>query len=93
MVAQHTIRQHETIEFTEGDVCPNHGNAHKKTYTFGSSMSGETDVCVFRGCRCAVAICHDPVGTYQASAHYHGSYESAAGQGRLYAMLCAAKYR
>jgi hypothetical protein len=83
----------KTVDFVEGDTCPEHGTSHKKTYTFGSSMSAETNVCVFKGCRCAVAIQHDPVGTYPSVATLCDSYDSASGVGRLHAMQAAAKYR
>ncbi len=76
-----------------GGPCPVHDTPHRKIYTFGSSMSGETEVCTFRGCRCAVSIKHDPIGTYPASVMYHTSYGSASGRGRLHAMEMAAKYR
>ena len=56
-------------------------------------MSAETDVCTFRGCRCAVAIKHDPVGTYQSVAVYCIDYDTASGIGRLHSMQAAAKYR
>jgi hypothetical protein len=87
------ISEHTRIEFFEGDCCPVHENAHKKTYHFGSSMSAETDVCVFRGCGCAVAIRHDPIGTLKSTATYHETYGNASGVGRLHAMEAAAKYR
>ncbi len=77
----------------EGDPCPVHNKPHRKIYTFGSTMTGETDVCTFRGCGCAVSIKHDPVGTYPASIMYHDHFGSASGRGRLHAQLCAAKYR
>ena len=87
------IAEHTRIEFYEGDACPVHGTEHKKTYHFGSTMSAETDVCVFRGCQCAVAIRHDPVGTLNSTPTYHTSYGAASGVGRLHAMDSAAKYR
>lgn len=87
------MKDHTTVEWNESDTCPVHGTEHRKTYTFGSSMSAETEVCVFRGCRCAVALRHDPVGTYQSVATYHTSYDSASGVGRLHALEAAAKYR
>ena len=77
----------------ETDPCPVHGGNLRKIYTYGSTMSGETDVCTFIGCRCAVSIKHDPVGTYPASVMYHDSFSAAEGRGRLHAMECAAKYR
>ncbi|KKN16589.1 hypothetical protein LCGC14_0974290 [marine sediment metagenome] len=83
-----TLDHHDT-----GDPCPVHDTPYRKVYTFGSQMSGETEVCTFRGCRCAVSIKHDPVGTYPASIAYHTSYNSASGRGRLHAMEMAAKYR
>lgn len=80
--------------YCEGEsLCPVHQTSHRKTYTFGSTLSAETDVVTFRGCKCAVAIAHDPVGTYPSRVTYHTSYESAAGLGRLRAMDAAAKYR
>lgn len=77
----------------EGDECPVHGTEHRKTYTFGSTMSAETSVCTFTGCRCAMAVSHDPVGTYPSVAKYHDSYAGATGQGKLHAAMAAAKYR
>lgn len=88
-----TLQQTNVLEFSEGDACPKHGTEHKKTYTFGSSMSAETDVCVFRGCRCAVAIQHDPIGVLPSVAKLCDSYDDAHGVGRLHAMMAAAKYR
>ena len=69
--------------YYEGDPCPVHGTPSRKLYTFGSSMSCETDVCTFRGCACAVSISHDPVGVLDSVIKYHSSYRSAAGTGRL----------
>lgn len=80
-------------DFDEGDPCPTHGTAHKKTYRFGSSMSMETEVCVFQGCPCAVSISHDPVGTYSSVSRLHGSYDEAHGTGKLNAAMAAVKYR
>jgi hypothetical protein len=80
-------------DHAEGNPCPVHGTPHRKIYTYGSTMTGETDVCTFRGCGCAVSIKHDPVGTYPASIMYHDNFDSASGRGRLHAQLCAAKYR
>ena len=87
------MTNYDTIDWAEGDTCPVHDTPHKKTYTFGSTMSAETDVCTFRGCRCAVAIKHDPVGTYQAVATYCIDYDTASSIGRLHAMQAAVKYR
>ena len=86
---------HDTIkEFDEGDVCPNHVNSHhKKTYEFGSTMSAQTDVCVFDRCKCAVSISRDPIGILPSVARYHTSYNNASGVGRLRALDAAAKYR
>jgi len=75
------------------DCCPVHGGKIKKTYTFGSTMSAETDVHVFCGCGCAVAERHDPIGILQSAVSYHTSYSNASGVGKLHAMLAAAKYR
>ena len=79
--------------YDAGDPCPVHGTPHRKTYTFGSTLSGETDVSMFRGCQCATAIRHDPVGTLRSTASYHTSYAGAAGVGTLHKMEMAAKYR
>lgn len=78
--------------FDDGDNCPVHDTPHRNTYTYGSTMSGETDVCIFKGCRCAVSIKHDPAGG-DSSAMYHTRYTYASGRGLLHAMECAAKYR
>jgi len=75
------------------DCCPVHGGGIKKTYTFGSTMSAETDVSVFRGCQCAVAVRHDPIGILRSAASYHKSFNSASGVGKLHAAMAAAKYR
>lgn len=83
----------EAIDHEQGDDCPAHGTPRRKIYTYGSTMTGETEVCTFRGCRCAVSIKHDPAGTYDASVMYHDNFADAAGRGRLHAMECAAKYR
>jgi hypothetical protein len=89
-----SIKDHAEIEFNEHPhTCPVHGTAHRKTYTYGSTMSAETDVVTFVGCGCAVSISHDPVGTYPSLARYHKTFAGAAGLGRLRAMDAAAKYR
>ena len=80
-------------QFVGGDACPVHGMPHRKVYTFGSTMSAETEVCTFAGCGCAVSIVHDPVGTYDSQARYHRTYAEAAGKGKLNAALWAAKFR
>ena len=72
------------------DPCPSCGTQSRKTYTFGSSLSAETDVVVFAGCDCAVAIRHDPIGTYPSVASYHPSYEQAAGVAVLHRDLAKA---
>ena len=91
--ATQSLKDHDRVDYCEGDACPEHGTECKKSYTFGSTMSAETDVCVFRGCGCAVAIRHDPVGTLKSVATWHTSYNNASGVGRLHAMEAAAKYR
>ena len=90
-----TLRDGDDVSdrFDIGDDCPVHGTTFKKSYTFGSTMTAETEVCTFAGCRCAVAISHDPVGTYPGVAKYCESYGSAAGRGTLNAKLWAAKLR
>lgn len=89
-----TIKAYDTVEsFAAGDNCPAHNTEHRKIYTFGSSMSAETEVCTFKGCRCAVAVKHDPVGTYASVATYHESYDSAAGSGKLRSAWAKAYYR
>jgi len=93
MATMMTIENHATIEHEEGDACPVHGREHRKTYNFGSTMTCVTEVCTFRGCGCAVAIQHDPIGINDAYVTYHNSYESAAGVGKLAAKMAAAKYR
>lgn len=77
----------------ENDTCPCHGTPIKKSYTYGSTMSAETDVYVFSGCKCAVSVRHDPVGTYDSVAQYHDNFGDAAGTGKLHAMRAATKYR
>ena len=91
MLTATEIKEMSEVEFE--DCCPVHGGEVKKTYTFGSTMSAETDVHVFHGCKCAVSESHDPVGTYPSVARYHESYSNASGVGRLRAMDAAAKYR
>ena len=83
----------ELEDFDAGDACPAHNTPHRRIYTFGSTMSGETEVCTFKGCQCAISIKHDPVGTYDASVMYHDNFSDASGRGKLHAMECAAKYR
>lgn len=88
------MKNHEKIPgWFSDDGCPEHGCPAKKTYTLGSTMSAETDVTVFNGCWCAVAVRHDPVGTYPSEASYYVSYNEAAGVGRFHAAMAAAKYR
>ena len=92
--ATSTIKPNDQLpDFHAGDDCPRHGSPHRKTYTFGSSMSAETDVCTFRGCKCVVVVMHDPVGTYPSVAVYKARWEDAAGVGKLRAMDAAVKYR
>ena len=79
--------------FHPGDRCPCHATPFKKIYTFGSSMTAETEVTVFRGCRCAVAVRHDPIGVLRSTATLCASYSEASGVGRLHAMEAAARYR
>ena len=83
----------ESFESEAGDGCPVHGGKVRKCYTHGSSMSAETEVFTFKTCRCAVAVRHDPIGTYPATITYHTSYDAASGTGKLHAMMAAAKYR
>lgn len=83
----------QITDFDTGDRCPVHNTPHRKVYTFGSTMTAETEVCTFFGCPCTVSISHDPVGTYPSVARYHTSYGSATGVGRLRAMEAAVKYR
>ena len=80
-------------DFDPGDPCPVHDTDHRKIYVFGSTMTGETEVCTFRGCRCAVSVTHDPVGTYHSAAMYHTRFSEAEGRGCLHRDLCAVKYR
>ncbi|MGA2068323.1 MAG: hypothetical protein ABSG86_25345 [Thermoguttaceae bacterium] len=89
------LADHQEIPWSEDKAmrCPVHGGAFRKIYTYGSTMSAETDVVAFRGCGCAVSIAHDPVGTYPSVARYHRAFAGAAGLGRLRAMDAAAKYR
>jgi len=86
------VKDYGAIEHEPGSPCPVHGTPHSRIYTFGSSMSGETEVCTFRGCRCAVSIKHDPIGTYPPSVRYHATYAAAAGRGRLHAAEMAVRY-
>lgn len=87
------MKDFDLIDHEDGDPCPVHDTPHRKIYTYGSTMSGETDVCTFRGCGCAVSIKHDPMGTYPPSIAYHTTFAVASGRGRLHAMRMAAKYR
>jgi Zn-dependent M28 family amino/carboxypeptidase len=88
------MKDHDQVnEYSEGDNCPVHDTACKKTYTFGSTMSAETDVCVFHGCRCAVAVRHDPIGILPGVATWHPTYNDATGVGRLHSAMASAKYR
>lgn len=87
------MKDHDRIDHEPGDACPEHGTPHRKIYTFGSTMSAETEVCTFKGCRCAVSVKHDPLGTYPPAIAYHTTFASASGRGRLHAALMAAKYR
>ena len=79
------MKDHDIID-PAGDefVCPVHGSAHKKTYTFG--MYEDAEIHVFRGCPCAVCVnvasllCGVPRGDEFT---YHTSYASASGRARL----------
>ncbi len=73
--------------------CPCHKTAFRKMYTYGSTMSAETDVYTFTGCGCAVSIRHDAGGFYPSVATYHETYDEARGAGRFHAALAADKYR
>ena len=93
MTSTKTIESYDELQdFDAGDDCPAHRTPHRKIYTFGSTMSGETEVCTFKGCKCAVSIKHHPAG-FDSSAMYHDNFNDASGRGRLHAMECAAKYR
>lgn len=84
----------QPVDFDERDGrCPVHRTPHRKMYTYGSTLSAETEVFTFCGCRCAVSVRHDPVGTFQPLVRHHHTFEDAAGTGRLHAMPAAAKYR
>ena len=72
------------------DRCPVHGNPARKVYEFG--REGDAEVYTFVGCRCAVALKHDPIGQYQPVATYHQQYASAAGVARLHSMQADATY-
>ena len=72
------------------DKCPVHGTEHKKMYTFGSSMSEETEVHTFKGCQCAIAERHGLIGSKTT---YHTSYNNASGVGVLHREIAKAKYR
>jgi hypothetical protein len=85
--------EHADVEYECGDTCPVHGSAYKKTYMFGSTMSAETEVSIFDGCKCAIAERHDPVGTYVSKITYHSSYNAAYGVAKLHAEMAKAKYR
>lgn len=88
------LKNHDHVDgYGDGDACPRHDSESKKTYTFGSTMSAETTVTVFHGCKCAVAVRHDPVGTYQSVASYHTNYNDATGVAHLHAQGASAKYR
>ena len=87
------VERQEVYGFYAGNECPIHGTPHRKMYTFGSTMTAETDVCTFQGCQCAVSISHDPCGTYPSVAKWNSSYANASGHGKLNAKLWAAKFR
>ncbi len=78
-----TLHDLDNIEYREpGDPCPVHKTEFRKMYTFGSTMSAETEVCTFKGCRCAVLLAHHPAGC-ETVARYHTVFNSASGVGRL----------
>jgi hypothetical protein len=52
-------------------------------YTFGSTMSAETEVYVFPCCYRAVSVAHDPIGVLPAVIRTHDNYSEAAGVGRI----------
>ena len=75
-----------------GDNCPKHGSKFRKIYTYGSSMTGESEVTTYHGCKCAICTKHDPVGTYPAVSELFTTYSEAASQATFFKMRCAAKY-
>lgn len=77
----------------DDSTCPVHKTAIRKVYTFGSRRSAETEVCVFKGCKCAVAIWHDPIGGILTKATYHTTFASAGGVGKLRASDWAVKLK
>lgn len=88
-----TLIEYDAVEdYVDGDPCPVHETPFRKAYTYGSTMTAETEVCVFRGCGCAIRISHDS-RAFQAVPKYHGNFDEAAGNGRLNAMIGAAMYR
>lgn len=82
----------ELHDFDLGDECPVHGTKYRKIYTYGSTMTGETEVSTFIGCKCAVSVIHDPVGTCDSAARYHTTFGEASGRAVLHRELCRAKY-
>ena len=87
------LEEYDVIEYHDsGDPCPVHKTEFRKMYTFGSTMSAETEVCIFKGCKCAVSLAHHPAGC-ETVARYHTSFNSASGVGRLRAADWAAKLR
>lgn len=80
------MQNHTTMagsDFIDGDKCPVHGTPHRKVYTFGSGMTTETDVCTFRGCKCAVVLRHDCCGVLQFDPIYCTDFDTASGYGVL----------
>lgn len=59
-----------------GMKCPEHGTKVKKIYSYGKYR--DADVYTFKGCKCAVAQQHDPVGQYQYQPTYTTSFDDAA---------------
>jgi len=89
--AQANLKDHDRLaDYDEGDRCPVHGCPVKKIYDFG--MYRYAEVAVFKGCRCAVATRHDPVGILDSAVTYHTHWGSAEGQARLHTEMMKVKY-
>jgi hypothetical protein len=88
-----TLVEYDAVEdYVDGDPCPVHETPFRKAYVYGSKMTIETEVCVFRGCGCAIRISENP-GAFQSVPKYHGNFDGAAGEGRFHAMQGAVKFR
>lgn len=91
MLANYADISNTDFNSDDDSACPQHNTPLRKVYTFGSCYSAETLVSTFKGCKCAVAEQHDPIGILPTVVTYHDNFASAGGVGKLRASDWAIK--